>query len=190
MDSNLRNQAKKCDKTVAIFIVISCTGFDAQPFKSQLKEKNLPEIPQSMIIPAKAFGYDSKISFYNYCQEFHQKINNFLFLSMIDTKYKNNFSKRKNSLGLIVMSNGGLKSQMRILSNDKSNDFLCNFLRIFCKEKKIKLTPMSVVLAKSSVKFHQRLQYFFGGIDYFWLHLMGYLHDYNILQTIKIESNS
>jgi len=157
---------------------------------SQVKEKNLPDIPQSMIIPAKAFGYNSKISFYNYCQEFHQKINNFLFLSTIDTKYKNNFSKRKNSLGLIVMSNGGLKSQMRILSDNKSNDFIHEFLKSFCKEKKLKITPMSVVLTRSSIKFHQRLQYIFGGIDYFWIHLMGYLHDYEILEKIKIESSS
>lgn len=144
--------------------------------ESKRKEKMYPEIPKSIILSAIANGMGNKIIFYEYCQDIYKKINDFLMKTISDVKNKNHFSERKKYFRIVLLSENTLKEQLRILSSEKSNDYIYDFMNLFCKDKNIKITPMAVLLLKSSFKFHMRLNEIFSGINYFWIHILGYLY--------------
>ena len=174
--NKLQNITK--DKNFELAIMLSLID------EAERQEKLLPEIPKEMKIPAITYGMSNKRIFYNYCQDIHKKINNLLLLTIIDVKNEKYFSKRNKYFKTVLLSENTLQAQLRILSSEKSSDTLYDFMYLFCKENDILVTPMSVLLIRSSFKFHKRLNDIFSGINYFWIKLFEYLYSPRILDKI------
>ena len=148
------------------------------------KEKNLPQIPNIMKIPSKLWNLETKSKFYDYCQNIYVKFSEFLFLSIMDARYNNNYSERKDIFNFPILSHGAMRSQMKTLS-DINNEYTNEIMRKFCTKFNITITPMTQILIKNSIKLCSNLMITFDGINSLWLHLFSFLFTQEQLTEFK-----